>query len=86
MLFEQVKPLLRQGFQARRTAWGKSAQIQFKEGEVFATLTSAFPAKPWQPYWEDFYAEDWEVLGVDSSATLVVKLRAAIRSVKEVSE
>lgn len=77
MKFEQAKPFLKIGIPARREAWGKSAQIQFREGEKFATLTSVFPTKAWQPYWEDFYATDWTVLG----CTTAVYLRALLRRI-----
>ena len=85
MRFEQAKPFLNAGLIARRTDWHYSAAIRFTPDSQFGTLYSNHGIKPWQPYWLDFFADDWEILGCQSVDGVRKLLTKTLREATNIS-
>jgi hypothetical protein len=85
MTFEQVKPFLAAGLAARRKDWTSGCRIQFTADFEFGVLFSCHGVKAWQPYWLDFFADDWEVLGCSCLLDVRKALTTALREASAIN-
>jgi hypothetical protein len=71
MRFEKAYRHLLNGDTVRRKGWYRNSRIRREGFTRFIILQSDIGSTRWQPYFDDFSANDWEVVGKKPHGRLV---------------